>query len=30
MTEASAIPVADNPVEAREKAKLRKVLGRFD
>jgi glutamate:GABA antiporter len=30
MAEASAIPIAENPVEAREKAKLRKVLGRFD
>lgn len=27
---ASATPIAENPVEAREKAKLRKALGRFD
>jgi glutamate:GABA antiporter len=30
MAEASAVPTAVNLVEAREKAKLRKVLGRFD
>ncbi len=30
MAEASALPILDNPVEAREKAKLRKVLGRLD
>ncbi len=30
MAEASALTIADNPAEAQEKAKLRKVLGRFD